>query len=315
MSESVAKPKLSPLTRTPAEAFHSLLVPVDLTPISDRVLGRLALLPLSGDARVTLLHVVPGGLSVSEQRRAERDANKQLADEARHLRRLLQKHVKVEWIVTQGAAPSEIAACASKLKAELVVLGRSGGRPIRDALLGSTAERVIRQARLPVLAVQSAARAPYRRPLLSVDLDPTVTQVVDVMLRVLPPPRLPVDVVHAFDTPYRGLIYPSLSEDDAEELKNELRTKASRELSKLLATALEAAAVQAEDAPAWKTNVRCGSPRAVVTKAMKKAESDLLVLGSRGYSGAAYMLLGTVAGDLLRAATCDVLVVPPSTRT
>jgi nucleotide-binding universal stress UspA family protein len=48
-----------------------------------------------------------------------------------------------------------------------------------------------------------------------------------------------------------------------------------------------------------------------VEKAMKRAETDLLVLGTRGYSAAAHVLLGTVAGDLLRAAKCDVLVVPP----
>ena len=55
--------------------LRSLLVPVDLTPISDRVLGRLSMLPLADDARVTILHVVPGGLLPREQRDAERDAH------------------------------------------------------------------------------------------------------------------------------------------------------------------------------------------------------------------------------------------------
>ena len=52
--------------------------------------------------------------------------------------------------------------------------------------------------------------------------------------------------------------------------------------------------------------------RLIVEKAMKKFDTDLLVLGTHGYSGTAYVLLGTVAGDLLRAAKCDVLVVPPT---
>ena len=54
------------------------------------------------------------------------------------------------------------------------------------------------------------------------------------------------------------------------------------------------------------------SPREIVEKVTERAETDLLVLGTRGRSGAAYVLLGTVAGDLLRAARCDVLVVPPA---
>jgi nucleotide-binding universal stress UspA family protein len=38
----------------------------------------------------------------------------------------------------------------------------------------------------------------------------------------------------------------------------------------------------------------------------------LLVLGTRGYTGVAHILFGTVAGDVLRAVACDVLVVPPT---
>ena len=49
-----------------------------------------------------------------------------------------------------------------------------------------------------------------------------------------------------------------------------------------------------------------------VSDVISKAETDLLVLGTRGYSGAAYAFLGTVSGDLLREAKCDVLVVPPA---
>jgi nucleotide-binding universal stress UspA family protein len=48
----------------------------------------------------------------------------------------------------------------------------------------------------------------------------------------------------------------------------------------------------------------------VVERAVKKADSDLLVLGTHGYSGVAHAFLGTVAGDVLRAVACDVLVVP-----
>lgn len=73
------------------ERFHSLLVPLDLTAISDRVLGRVALLPLADGARVTLLHVVPKNLPVRAQERAERDARKSLVNEARHLVKALPK--------------------------------------------------------------------------------------------------------------------------------------------------------------------------------------------------------------------------------
>lgn len=97
-----------------SRGFHSLLVPIDLTPSADRVLGRLALLPLAGDAQVTLLHIVPGGLPPDEQRRAERDARKALVEEARHLRQQVSREVRIESWVKVGAAAKEIAASATE---------------------------------------------------------------------------------------------------------------------------------------------------------------------------------------------------------
>jgi nucleotide-binding universal stress UspA family protein len=57
-----------------------------------------------------------------------------------------------------------------------------------------------------------------------------------------------------------------------------------------------------------------GSPRLVIEKAVKKADTDLLVLGTHGYASVAYLFFGTVAGDVLREVSCDVLIVPPRPR-
>ncbi len=294
-----------------ADAFRSVLIAVDLTPGSDRVLGRLALLPLPEDARVTLVHVVPEALATVEQYKAERDAKRALAEEAHHLEALLPKSASVQPVVRAGAAAKEIAACASEVGAELIVMGRGGGKVLRETFLGSTAERVVRQAQRPTLVVRLPARRAYRRPAIALDLDRAAREVVRVLLRVLPPPRPPVEVIHAFDIPYYGMIYPSFSDGEAAELKGELRARLAGELSAVLVEASADANVHPGERPPWKMNVRHGSPRVVVAKATHKAETDLLVLGTRGFSGAAYVFLGTVAGDLLRSARCDVLVVPP----
>jgi len=290
------------------ERFRSLLVPVDMTAISDRVLGRVALLPLAEGARVTLLHVVPKSLPVRAQESAQRDARKTLGNEARLLAKALPKGVDVEPLVKVGSAAAEIAKCASSTRAELIVMGRGGSRALRDTFLGSTAERVIRRGQLPVLAVRQAPRAAYIRPAVALDLAPGSVDVLALMLRLIPPPRPRVAMIHAFDTPYQG--YPSLLEDDAEVWRDELGQKAAHHIAKLLAAALARASVSPADAPSWKVHVQCGSARLVIEKVVKKADSDLLVLGTHGYSGIAHVLLGTVAGDVLREVACDVLVVP-----
>jgi nucleotide-binding universal stress UspA family protein len=297
--------------RRALEPLRSVLVPVDLSPGSDRVLARVAKLPLADDAIITVLHVVPSGLTVREQQRAVRDAKRLLGSESSYLSQSLRKSVTVAPVVVAGAAAKEIATAAAAARAELIVMGRGGHRPFRDAFLGSTAERVIRRARLPVLVVRLPPRNVYRHPALALDLDDAAPAVLGMLLRVVRP-RLRVMVVHAFIDPYRGMmVYSNLPTDELEERKRELHLQVSEQLHNLLADALVRARIPPEYAPVWRTHVRYGAPRTVIEAAVKKAEPDLLVLGSRGYSGLAQVFLGTVAGDVLREVACDVLVVPP----
>jgi nucleotide-binding universal stress UspA family protein len=273
-------------------------------------MGRVALLPLTGDVRLTLLHVVPKSLPILAQRLAERDARKALAAEVSHLAKSLPRNATIEATVKIGVASKEIAACARSVKAELIVMGRGSRRAFRDVFLGSTAERVIRRGPIPVLVVRLRPRAAYGRPALALDFDQAAHAALDLVFRMLPAPRPQVAIVHAFDAPYPRLAYPSLSKDAAKELKRELQSEASHKLAKLVGPSLRRARGESTSIPI-RTHIRYGSARTAIEKAVKQQANDLLVLGTRGYPRIAYMFLGTVAGDVLREVQCDVLVVPP----
>ena len=290
--------------------FRSLVVAIDFTPTTDRILRRVSLLPFVDDARVTLLHVVPGSLPSGERRRTARDAGRALGDEESHLRELLPGNVRVEPLVKVGGVANEIGACATRAKAELIVMGRGGPRALREAFLGSTSERVTRKARLPVLVIGRSPRTAYRRPVLVLDIDRAAHEVVRLMLVLLPSPRPRVEVLHAFGVPYPSLIYGSRSGEEIVEIEDVFRRRATQDLTRLLTSALPGN-VPPGDAPSWRIHVQYGSPRAVVGRTIRRRDIDLLMLGTRGYSGVAYAFLGTVAGDLLRKAKCDVVVVPP----
>lgn len=289
-------------------ALRSILVPVDLSPASDRVLGRVALLPLDPTARIRLLHVVPGSLPARARRRAEHDAERTLADEATTLAKALPRSVTIATRVDAGAPAAQIAAQADAVGADLVVMGRGPGGVLRDAFLGSTAERSIRRSRRPVLVVRLRPRGPYRRPAAALDVDEAARDVLQSLRRVLAPARPRLTVLHAYAVPYQGLVYPSLSDEDAGEYREHYHEKAARNLGRLLRAALDG---EEPAALRWDMRLRDGDPRIVVPKLVRKTEADLLALGTRGHTGIAQAFLGSVAGDLLRAAPCDVLVVPP----
>jgi nucleotide-binding universal stress UspA family protein len=107
-------------------------------------------------------------------------------------------------------------------------------------------------------------------------------------------------VIHAFDVPYPRRVYRSLSEEEAADWSRRFQRQASRELANLLAKSLARAKVRLGDVPLWRAHIRCGSPRLVIKKAVENADTDLLVLGTRGFARVTHPFLGTVSGDVLR---------------
>ena len=96
-----------------------------------------------------------------------------------------------------------------------------------------------------------------------------------------------------------------------------LRELADRRFSRageLVARATPSHSDTGDERPLFKTYVRHGDARTVIKAAVKKLDTDLLLLGTHGYTAAAQLFLGTVAGDVLRDVRCDVLVVPPRPR-
>ncbi|MCY1081225.1 universal stress protein [Archangium lansingense] len=291
--------------------IRSVLIPVDLSPNSERVVERAALLPFTKTARVSLLHVVPKLLPRGARQRAESDARKALEDIRRRLARELPRTAELTTVVKTGTPTVEIARRARSVKAELLVMGRVGRRALRELFIGSTAERVIRQAGLPVLVVRLPARSPYQRPLFALDDDLAAQEILAFGFQMIPAPRPPLALVHAYDPPIHGLIYPSLSQEESKEHRRHYQKQAVHRIASMMSLAQLSGRVPGLEEVSWRHYVRYGSPRTVIPKTVTQRRADLLVLGTHGRSGVAHAMLGTVAGDVLREVPCDVLVVPP----
>lgn len=74
-----------------------------------------------------------------------------------------------------GSPPREIASLARKVKAGLILVGANEGGPLRQLLLGSTADALIRKAPCPVLVLRSEAA--FGRFLQEGRLEPALLQV------------------------------------------------------------------------------------------------------------------------------------------
>jgi len=137
-----------------------ILVPVDFSKGSDRAVSQAEQLAVALGAQLELFHAyqlpvfaLPDStVTVSPTYvadltdRAQRELN-------RHRDRLREHGIEASTKLLEGNAADAIVERAEALHAVMVVLGTHGRGGFRRFLLGSTADRVVRMATVPVLTV------------------------------------------------------------------------------------------------------------------------------------------------------------------
>lgn len=103
-----------------------------------------------------------------------------------------------------GTPPVELLEVARRERGDLIVLGKHGTGNLRQFLLGSTAERVIHTAEVPVLVVSAQPAGPYASPLVALADTKDSGFVLDAALRIVPPALRRLDVVTAAFVPMEG---------------------------------------------------------------------------------------------------------------
>ena len=143
-------------------AIKSILVSVDLAEGSDRVLDYALDFATKLGARLTVLHVYnlpvynfPDGSFVPTAEVAS-----QVGDAARRqldatVERMKGRGVEVTGILRSGPPTQEICSVATEVGADLILMGTHGRGALGRALLGSTANAVVRSAPVPVLTVRT----------------------------------------------------------------------------------------------------------------------------------------------------------------
>jgi nucleotide-binding universal stress UspA family protein len=89
---------------------------------------------------------------------------KEAEEQLNKLRRHVLPGVTVTTEVRSGyGAEYEICEMARKRRTDLIVIGSHGAGAIRRAMMGSTAERVVRHAPCPVLVIREQSRPKAKR--------------------------------------------------------------------------------------------------------------------------------------------------------
>jgi nucleotide-binding universal stress UspA family protein len=139
--------------------IQNILVAVDFSDFSKAAVRYAVFLGETFGAKLTLAHSVesciyPEDLSAGFTSE-EVDARwiKEHQEKMETLRKTIQPEIVSTVVVSKGTAWNEIVTIAKSSKADLIVVGTHGRTGLKHALMGSTAERIVRHAACPVLVV------------------------------------------------------------------------------------------------------------------------------------------------------------------
>ena len=205
--------------------------------------------------------------------------------------------LRARYTILHEDPSSGICARAKETGADLLALGTRGRSGLAHVVLGSVAERVARLAPCPVLTVhaQVPPPRPLRKLLVPTDFSPHAGRALQLARELVEPGGVLV-VAHA--------IPPVMAPGEPEMPLPDPRSEAwAREEFAKLARVLGAVTAQLD--------LRFGAPDTAVLAAAAEHQVDLIAMGTRGRTGLAHVLLGSVAERVIRRASLPVVTARP----
>lgn len=197
-----------------------------------------------------------------------------------------------------------ISQIAGEWSADLIVVAAPVSRRY-ERLLGTTAERIIRSVTCPVLIVNREAFAPYSHVAVATDLSATCARVAQTIGRFGLLRDSYAWFVHASDPPFKGVLHNEQTPLDQLELqRRRWQEVVTAELTAQVAEAgldLSRVHITAELAP----------PLEALEPIIEQVNPELLVVGTSRWFVLKRMLSRSVAHQLLKRVSCDILAVSP----
>ncbi|WP_291014670.1 universal stress protein [Hydrogenophaga sp.] len=296
------------MPHAPPYRLKHILVASDFSAVASMATRRAADLARTTRGELRLLHVLSTsmldelrtwlGPDAPWQDRLHQQAQRSLETQARELGQSHQ--VPVESLVIDGPPVQTATEMVQGWPADLLVVGARGDNPLHHLLIGTTAERLLGNARQPLLLVRTEPATPYRRVLLPLDFSTWSESAITLAQAVAPGAHLVL--MHSFSIPFEEkLRFAGVNDDTLGHYREHARRDARDHLYALV----DRHSLQPNDFTLCLTEG--DAPLHILTTATER-DCDLIVIGKHGRQAADELLLGSVTRHVLTEADCDVLV-------
>ncbi len=262
------------------------------------------------DAEVVVLHVADTthdsvvqvqGEVVDVFEREGEQLVEELADRARD------RAVAVATEILQGGPAATIVDYASETDIDLIAMPTAGRQGLERLFVGSTTERVLRRATVPVLTIRPdevELAAPYRSYLVPTDGSESATAALDLGASLAVHDDAALHLLSVVE-------YPALAADGRVDVELDMLEDSAEEI-------LDDAVASVEDRGIERIAraIEYGSAvHEAILDYVDDHEIDVIVIGTEGLSGLDRYLLGSVAESVIRTAPVPVLAVREGTAT
>ena len=210
--------------------------------------------------------------------------------------------LQVEYEVRRGKRFVELLIAARAWQADLIVVG--GTSRTEQPLLGSTSERILRKALIPVMVAKKPLSAAAKIFLVPTDFSSCARKAAEAALMLAERFGGRVFFFHVLD------LYPSYTIGYAHEFGVSVPTPppSPEETEPEWEAFLSGLTVEKVD---WEKCTEEGQAPTTIVQQAEHIQADMIVIGTHGRSGLPHMLLGSVAEKVVRTASCPVLTVRP----
>jgi nucleotide-binding universal stress UspA family protein len=301
-------------------SIQNILVPVDFSEMSIDAIGTAKRLARRFGATIHLAHVHHFDYTTAFSPPAppfaafpltsyQQDTEETVAKQLNALAREKSVSPVICHILDGAAAFDEICRLARKIPADLIVMPTHGRTGLKHALLGSTAERIVQHSPCPIFVTRANALQSrngsglaIKRILVPVDFSGCSRQGLQYAIGVAQEFKAKIVLLHAT---YLGYIYSAEGTAiyDVPGLQKAAHKDAERQMAQLVRT-VKFGAVKFE------TVLTSGSPLLDICAVAKTHNVDLIISSTHGFTGLKHVLIGSVAEQVVRRASCSVLVVP-----
>lgn len=274
--------------------LKNILVATDFSERSVQALDRASLLARAHKAQIHLVHVLDGTeekMILEAQQEVATNTINTLAND------VAEKHgLRCSGTVSTGTPHSTLSKKSLEIGADLIVLGPHSKHLIKDAFIGTFAERLVKSSQLPVLLVNTKATSAYSNAILATDFSVGARRAARISFNLGLTPEGYITPIHVFDPPLDDKGY---AESEAEALRHmhAFLQDVNHEAERGLVVPMERPVAE------------------LLVQAAKETNSEVIIVGNRGQRGSTteflkQVFLGSIAQEVLSFAKQDVLVVP-----